>query len=276
MNSFYNVDASKTELLEPKFALSLIVSLLDFQEDFLSPELMKFCVEQKNLVEVVLVVGNTGNSKILETTHLNLQIVNDSKNGIYDAYNMGWKSANGKAICFVNPSDSLEISLGILELILNQENGEKVFYGDSRIVDDTQDLTWTIKGSTESNTITQMRMPAGHQSQIVPKSELIRHNGYLNSLELLGFKFPLKFASDHEFYCRSILSGTKWEYQDAILANQELGGASSQHWLRTTLEISLITWKYGNRNIKTMIRILKALLGAAKFHLPRQVRRKTR
>ena len=254
--------------------MSFVFATIAFKHELLKNHIDSIQKKYASKIEFIVVTASEIWSREILQNEPKLTVVNAQPKGIYSAYNTGWKEALGDYICFTSPENFVDIN-GILEFLseINEEN-LPVLYGDTKVVDDTDGSEWIIFGSPHSNTLNEMRMPSGHQAQLIPRIELAKLSGYSQKINVFGVGFKLKYAADYEFYARSLTSGTRWAHSQDINAKQELGGASSQHWLRTTAEINLISWVYGSKTIRQAWKIMRTFVGAARFHIPRQRRRR--
>ena len=189
--------------------------------------------------------------------------------GIYNALNLGIEKANGKSLVVINFDDW--VNLVDLCVVANAHRNQNEFavYGDSRLWESehTQHL---IPGADLSNTVNLARMPGSHQSQLISKSVYDRIGSFHEYIRIGPFFMKLKYASDFDFYCRTIQAGIVWTYDQRIMANQMMGGATSKHWFRTSMEIYFLTLKYGGISIKQIGFLAKSFLGAFNFHVVRK------
>lgn len=205
---------------------------------------------------------------------IQIRHVTDQRKGIYEALNLGVVESRGDYVIVVNTDDFVDV-VSCLKAIDRHSMEEHVaIFGDTEIIDDTSDQRIFIAGVNPEGCLDKLRMPGSHQAQLIKKDEFLRLNLFRTSSRILGFQFPLKFASDFDFFVRSHHSGGKWIYDSRIRATQRLGGSTSQHWLRTTFEICLLHWQHGNKKLYFFDKYFSTLVGASKFHLPRQKKRK--
>lgn len=251
------------------FILSVITASYQFDKEFLNRTWNTIRDKHKSNIELVQVVATLPSDLPRSVTIPNFKLVMDI-NGIYSAYNKGVKHCAGEYVCFLNPDDKMDLNVALETIKQNRMKLHEVIYGNTVIVDDTNGLEIQVPGTIDSFTIHKLRMPGSHQSQLVRTTEFQRLNGFAVGLKFGRFRLKLKYASDYDFYCRSITSGAKWVLAKNLTAIQRLGGASSQHWVRTTLEINLITWYYGGRGVIRFLSIMSSFFGAARFHIPRQ------
>jgi hypothetical protein len=226
-----------------------------------------------NDFEIIIVQPREFYAETFESL-FNITKVADRKLGIYEAFTVGVSAARGEFIIIVNTDDTVNVHELLLILEKYVGSDAVAIYGDTFIHDDTSDNIIHAPGSLLPDTIKSARMPGSHQAQMIQKSEYVRLNYFKTYEKLLMFPFKLKFASDLDFYARSFKSGGKWIYEPELVAIQRLGGSTSTHWLRTTVEILLVTWIQGPKNLKQFTYCLRWLIGASRFHLPKQRRRR--
>ncbi len=209
-------------------------------------------------------------------THFGCSIVHveDQGKGIYHALNLGISRSCGDFILVINIDDLVDLSnvISILEKHLAQS--PDVIYGNTFLHDDTQSLEISIPGSPNPMTISSARMPASHQAQLIARDEYVRLNGFQTEKKIFFITVALKYASDFDFYCRSIKSGATWIFDKNFYAQQKMGGTTSRHWLRTTLEILVLSYSHNDYKIRYIPFLFKCLVGATRFHYPRQRARK--
>jgi len=189
----------------------------------------------------------------------------DSGEGIYQALNIGINHAIGKSITIINSDDWIDLT--VLTAIAEKYKSYPRFalYGNTYLHENNNKKIY-IKGLNSNNTIRWARMPGSHQSQLITKN-IYEQMGFFHSKIGIGpFKIPIKYASDFEFYSRTVKAGIVWKYEEDILANQMMGGATSVHWARTVLEIYFITLKYSDFSISLLIFLLRSFIGAFHFH----------
>ena len=200
--------------------------------------------------------------------------VKDEKNGIYRALNAGIEQASGTYVLVMNIDDFINLAKAIEVIEKHQNRNPDAIYGDTILKDDTQDLQIHITGSVDPMTIRKARMPASHQSQLIARREYLELNCFETHKKFFFFKIELKYASDFDFYCRSIKSNGSWILDSTLIAYQKMGGTTSRYWLRTTLEIIVISLLHRNDKFKSLPSLARNFAGAIRFHAPRQRHRK--
>lgn len=257
--------------------ISIVVATLFNESIFLDDielQIKTESITKQSLLNLEIVIVTPNPSSTTPSFSFKVKVVQDTKIGIYSAMNLGVENSSGEFIIFVNDGDNVDLSslLNLHNLYLS--TNFTAVYGTTKLFDDTTGNTIEILASLNPNTITEARMPGSHQAQMVRKSEFIKLNGFAKELNFYLFQLKLKYASDFDFYCRSIKSGAQWHRDENFVAYQSLGGATSQHWLRTTLEILAISLRYSKFKPRNTFFFLRTLVGSALFHVPRQRLRK--
>lgn len=200
--------------------------------------------------------------------------ISDKREGIYAALNLGIKFASAKYILVSNIDDYIDlcsVTKMLEELSFDQVSA---VYGDTVLLEDTSQDKIFIPGTDHYNTINDARMPASHQAQVILRSEYERLSGFRLQLGNRFLRMNLKYASDFDFYCRSVLTGGVWKLDRQINATQRMGGTTSKFWFRTTLEILTLTFVHSSKKLRIIPSLSQHLLGAIRFHLPRQLKRR--
>lgn len=145
-----------------------------------------------------------------------IHYISEPDNGIYDAFNKGWKLAKGEWIYYLG-SDDLLLPDGLENLIKGTSiNSYDIIYGN---VINKKETGETIKSKTCGHNALPYRMLTCHQG-IITKRTLLE--------ELNGFDLNIKAYADKDFYIRAIIKHTKriFLYKNTNVAIFTLGGAS--------------------------------------------------
>lgn len=157
---------------------------------------------------------------------INIKIISEQDQGIYDAMNKGINNSNGEIIGIINADDWYELNAvqKIIEAYKRDYNKLKVFYSDLKIYKNEEFLKiWQVK-----NVDLRKRM-LPHPTIFVSK----------NIYEKYGkFKIKYKINADWDFLLRL---NTKKEIEfkkiDISLANFRTGGASSYYSIERLLDV---------------------------------------
>jgi hypothetical protein len=223
-----------------------------------------------NPIEYVFIIPSTLTWNVPTRPYV-IQCHQELVPGIYNALNLGVEKSKGKTLIVINIDDW--INLVDLVKVANsfQNQNEFAVYGDSQLWE-SKHRHFFIAGAELSNTISLARMPGSHQSQLISKSVYNRIGSFREHVKSGPFSMNLRYASDFEFYCRTIQAGVIWTYDKRIMANQMMGGATSKHWFRTSGEIYFLTLKYGGISFRQIAFLLKSFLGSFNFHVLRRWR----
>ena len=155
---------------------------------------------------------------------LNLKILSEKDNGIYDAMNKGVQMSRGEILYFLGSDDQLHGET-ILQEIFNVFNYGKHFdvvYGN---------VNRFRLGNTE---IKEKLAFTVSNHRVINKLKLFRylgicHQGIFARRELLlgGFSQEFKLASDFNWLCQTVLDGRSFFYLNKIIANYNTTGESS-------------------------------------------------
>lgn len=231
-----------------------------------------------SLVELVVVTPSDSLANLTNSLAQSLGgavfVVPDTGVGVYAAMNEGLRSARGHFIMFINDDDWINVD-GCLQACRDHFEGpECVIYGDTLLHDLSHGMTWRIDGSASSSAISQARMPASHQAQILPRSLLIRERGFMDSLTFGPLNVRLVLAADFEFFARTHET-CPWIYDSRIQAHQTFGGMSTRRWLRATLECEFIAVRYRRQSHFRLGRSINRIVGSVRWHTSAKVRSKS-
>ena len=138
--------------------------------------------------------------------------ISEPDNGIYDAFNKGWKMARGTWIYYLG-SDDYIFSDGLKGLYENQVKAD-ILYGDMTY--ETGIKRKTKKSISEKQLIGNMPC---HQSMIMKKSLIERLNGF----DMHRFKI----CADFDLFQRALRGGSRVQHVITFVACFNSQGASS-------------------------------------------------
>lgn len=160
------------------------------------------------------------------------RFISEPDNGIYDAFNKGWKLAKGEWIYYLGADDMLEKDG--LNNLLKEPNDVDAIYGDVMCVYSKSKQEYCISPETEK--IKKQMM--SHQSMIMRRS-LIQSVG--------GFDTQYKICADIDIVQKAIKAGATFMYKNVLVAFFYVGGISSTG-MKNLKEAYLIRKKYGYEN----------------------------
>ena len=188
---------------------------------------------------------------------LNIKLVSEPDNGIYDAMNKGVRIASGDYVNFLNAGDSLnnDIDWNSIFALLKGIKHNNAIAGlalSSKII--FPFYTLDIYARTFDPRFP--RMPTVHQSMIY-KRDVIRNESYLSKYTICG---------DFENYLRIVLSGKLFVPVDQYFSLFYAGGKSSMHPFKLFCESFKISSMYiDNSFIQRAIIIMKLFISLLAF-----------
>lgn len=150
--------------------------------------------------------------KEFESLDSRFKHISEPDNGIYDAFNKGWRAANGEWIYYLGSDDRL-MKNGLFDLISKSNNADVVF-GKLKIL--YPNGTSIIKEQPYPS-LKPCRIPV-HQS-LITKRECIKLNG--------GFDEHYKVIADKDLSFQIYRGNRKFVKSDTIVAAFTVGGTSS-------------------------------------------------
>ncbi len=135
------------------------------------------------------------------------RIISEPDDGIYDAFNKGWRNSKGEWIYYLGSDDWLEVD-GLEKLLTEEDCDSAILSGDIiyRRLDGTEKLH-------------QSDMPAlGSHQGMVTRRTIIEIMG--------GFNEKYKIHADHELIIRILNAGYKMKLVHVVVAHFIIGGTS--------------------------------------------------
>lgn len=168
-----------------------------------------------------IIIDGLSTDKTLEIVEeykdkLNLKIVSEKDNGLYDAMNKGIKIASGEIIGILNSDDWYEKNT------LSLVNDFFEHHYDCDILSGAMNLQTfnkkKIKTIYKTNLLKiKKEMPVNHPATFVRKEV---YN------EIGGFNLKYKVSADYDFICRAYVNNKKFYFINKVLTNMRLGGLS--------------------------------------------------
>lgn len=168
--------------------------------------------------------------------------ISESDNGIYDAYNKGWKMARGEWVHYLGSDD--ELTVDGINLLIACSDRTDIVYGNTLLR-----KTYTSKMKLQISSKPKMGGFCCHQSLIM-KRDLI--------LKLGGFDVQYKILADKDLICRAMKTKCKIRQTNAIVSIFSVGGASSPN-TRRFKESFAINKKYRPLTI-SLFELVKSVL----------------
>lgn len=138
--------------------------------------------------------------------------ISEPDNGIYDAFNKGWKLSSGKWIYYLGSDDYLTND-GLYNLLKDSSDVDCLYGGVYRIAYNNL----YVKKEPFKNSIALGTM-ISHQAMLMQKKHIERMN---------GFDLQYKVSADFDLVTRSIISGARFEMRPYYIAYFSSGGACS-------------------------------------------------
>lgn len=158
--------------------------------------------------------------KYLHNT-IDLKIISEEDNGIYDAMNKGIDRATGKWLLFMNAGDSF-YDMDVISRVFENHTykGIDAVFGDTvRIYGNKHIL---VKGHELETIKDGFPLPFCHQSIFV-RTEILKK---------MKFDLQYKQAADYKFFCLFYLDNKIATYCPIVISNYLMGGISERNTVR--------------------------------------------
>lgn len=133
--------------------------------------------------------------------------ISEKDNGIYDAFNKGWRLAKGEWIYYLGSDDWLEED-GLYKLINSGKEGYAILSGSTNLIRSDNTVRCLKAGYPN----------LGCHQGMVMKKELIQ--------SLNGFNEEFKIIADYDLIIRALNQNYKMQLIDVTVANFVIGGTS--------------------------------------------------
>lgn len=209
--------------VKPRFS---IITICYNSESTIGKTVESIEKQKKDLFEFIVIDGLSSDGTLKKVNKLkskiNIKIISEKDDGIYNAMNKGLKIAEGEWIIFINSDDWLEENiLEVLETKYKKyfyDENIVAIYGDINRVDENEKYLKTEKPNENIKEKIKIGMPIFHQAIF------IRNNVY-NVLN--GFDESFKIAGDWDFIARMDNANLTFKYIPCIISNFRIGGKSS-------------------------------------------------
>jgi len=141
--------------------------------------------------------------------------ISEFDNGISDAFNKGFSVSTGDYIGFINSDDWYEKE-GISRIVQEINSEESIYCGHLNLFSADKCEFVKLHKSKPERILQTMRI--AHPSTFVSRNVFYR---------LGGFSLNYEFAMDYDFFLRAFLSGYKIKVVNKVIANQRMGGKTS-------------------------------------------------
>ena len=180
-------------------------------------------------IECIIIDGDSKDQtksiiKTYQRKNLNITLVSEADNGIYDALNKGIKLATGDLIGFVHSDDNLASPHIISELVLAiKEKQAFGVYGDIQYVSqlDTSKLIRDWKSCVFSKSLLKKGWMPPHPTLFLKKEVYQKHG---------NFNQNYKISADYDFMLRVLKDKTlRFVYLPKVIVKMRVGGASNKN-----------------------------------------------
>lgn len=180
-------------------------------------------------IECIIIDGDSKDEtisiiKTYQRKDLNITLVSEADNGIYEALNKGIKLATGDLIGFVHSDDKLASPHILSELVIaikkTQAHG---IYGDLQYVSklDTSKLIRNWKSSVFSKSLLKKGWMPPHPTLFLKKEVYQKHG---------NFNQNYKISADYDFMLRVLKDNTlRFFYLPKVIIKMRVGGASNKN-----------------------------------------------
>lgn len=168
-----------------------------------------------------------GDSAVLEQYQSIIDILDSSPDlGIYDAMNVAVGVASSDWVIFMNSGDVFYSQNALSDLVYQvMERQVDVVCGVARIVNSNGEIVRVIQ--SEPPSILPRRMNACHQAMLIRRELLLRFPFVVD---------PRRSASDYGFMLDALVSGSRIESCDVLVADCEAGGVSQSRRLSSLFD----------------------------------------
>jgi putative colanic acid biosynthesis glycosyltransferase len=180
-------------------------------------------------IEVIVVDGSESEdvSKLIVVEFLTLEIIliSESDDGIYDAMNKGLDRAVGEYVIFMNSGDYFKE--GVVSLFLKANvDSNSVYYGNTDFYENKK-FQFHFESLLTSPTSFMKHNSFSHQAIFYPTKGIKKLDGY---------KLIYEISADFDLTFRLFNSGVKFTKLESVIACCELGGVSCQNGVQSYID----------------------------------------
>ena len=240
--------------MKNKIKLSIVTICKNNPFDVIKTSFSLRNIRRESLVEWVVIDGSDDGQikKLLSGISDEVNYINETDKGIYDAFNKGIDRSNGEYILFLNAGDTINENIFIE--IINEFNSERIdmlFFGSKTYY---KNIHFRNKSPRELRANFHS-LPCSHQSMAIKKKLLNKYK----------FDCSLKIAGDLEIFFNIVRSenikNLATKSIDKPIINFSIGGVSTKKPLELLKEIFFILRKYEKSKITIFLKTLRNLLG---------------
>jgi glycosyltransferase involved in cell wall biosynthesis len=169
-------------------------------------------------IEYIIIDGNSTDRsvEIIKKYDENIDFwISEPDDGISDAFNKGLSYSNGDYIGFINSDDWYEKD-GVLSIVKEINPEESIYCGHLNLYSSDSHEFIKLHKSNPERIFQTMRM--AHPSTFVSRCVFD---------QIGGFSTDYRYAMDYDFILRAKLNGNRIKLVDRVIANQMMGGNSS-------------------------------------------------
>lgn len=195
-----------------------------------------------------------GYKELFEKNHINLRIISEKDNGMYDAMNKGILLARGEIIGIINSDDWFEPIAVETAIQTFEETNCDLFFADLRII---------RKNGKKILKKARLRKFATTRNWNHPTSFVAKR-----TYEELGLFSLHSMYDDWDFYLRVKKENKKIVIKNIVLANFVFGGVSNKKTLKDAItRCKYKYWCYRNNNFSRLYWFECFVMEIAKFFL---------
>lgn len=232
------------------------------------------CIQDYPSIEYLIVDGMSSDKTVeiannikreyRELSNINVSILSEKDNGIYDAMNKGIRKATGEWLLFLNAGDLLD-SKATLSNVFKKNYTPDIsgIYGDTLRY--SGDWSKKIEGHPLESIADELPLPFCHQSVFVRKT----------LMQEMCFDTKYELASDYDFFVKCYKKGCKFVHVGEVVSRYAMGGISECQTVKHLEEKIQIREKNGleiytsikKRHLLYRLRIRQAI----KKYLPKRI-----
>lgn len=200
--------------------ISVVIATFNV-ESVLQRALDSLCCQNNQELELVIIDGASKDKTVDIAKNFifnNKVIISEPDDGIYDAFNKGWKAAHGDWIYYLGADD--ELLPNAFDRLLNESEHTDCIYGNVFLRDEKNQLS---QFHSKPANVLPKAMCCSHQAILMKKSVLESLN---------GFDCQFKVSADYELLLRAYLGGFNFKYVDTNVAyfSCDSGASSKLKW----------------------------------------------
>ena len=168
-----------------------------------------------------------------EDKGINVTLISEKDNGIYDAMNKAVKYCTGEWLLYLNADDSLADPDVLKDMFETKDYEEfDVVYGDNyRVKGDQRKLDHADK---DIEALRDFKFFC-HQATFTRR----------RVFDKISFDLQFKLCADYDFFLQAYLTGYKFHYENRVVCVYSVEGTSNKDYYRTILDNYNVKIKHG-------------------------------